>query len=136
MNNRQGKFTGYPIIFIPGNAGSYEQIRSLASVAHQMFEDGMRKVRLDFFTIDYNEERAGIFGQILSTQTKFLAQCIIRVQQLYSSNGRTNVPCILIGHSIGGVIARGLMVEPWFDPSCVHLLITLASPHRKPGKVE
>lgn len=99
-----------------------------------MFEEGHQKTRLDFFTIDFNEEKAGIFGQILSTQVKFLAQCIIRIQQLYSSNGRTNVPCILIGHSIGGIIARGLMVEPWFNPSCVHLLITLASPHRKPGK--
>lgn len=132
--DRQGKFTGQPVIFVPGNAGSYEQVRSLASVAHRMFEDGLKDVRLDFFTLHLNEEKSGLFGQVLTTQVHFLAHCITRIQQLYASNGEKNVSCILIGHSIGGIVARALMLEPWFDASCVQLLITLAAPHRRPSK--
>ncbi len=29
----KGKFSGIPVLFIPGNSGSYKQVRSLASVA-------------------------------------------------------------------------------------------------------
>jgi len=29
----KGKYSGIPVLFIPGNSGSYKQVRSLASVA-------------------------------------------------------------------------------------------------------
>ena len=30
---KSGKFSGIPVVFIPGNSGSYKQVRSMASVA-------------------------------------------------------------------------------------------------------
>jgi hypothetical protein len=33
----KGKFSGIPVLFIPGNSGSHKQVRSLASVALRHF---------------------------------------------------------------------------------------------------
>ncbi|KAK9260768.1 hypothetical protein V1519DRAFT_388297, partial [Lipomyces tetrasporus] len=55
---------GVPVLFIPGNAGSYRQVRGLAAeAAHQYYDtvtakgsygDGGAR-NLDFFTADFNE---------------------------------------------------------------------------------
>ena len=39
---------------------------------------------------------------------------------------------VLIGHSIGGLIARALFIDPEFDSKSVHTIITLATPHSAP----
>lgn len=124
-----GSFTGTPVLFVPGNAGSYAQVRSMASIAYRMYQENMKRYQLDFFTIDYNEEKAALFGQLLTDQVLFLAESVTRIQQLYAPQ---TVHCILVGHSIGGVVARGLLLEPSFNPSCIDLLVTLSAPHDKP----
>ena len=52
--------TGIPTLFIPGNAGSYKQVRSIASAAANLYYGGRSgwddSVRgLDFFTGTGNE---------------------------------------------------------------------------------
>lgn len=126
------KFSGHPVLFIPGNAGSYRQVRSIASICHQMCQSREREFRFDFFTIDFDEEKAGLLGQLLQTQVKFAAAAVTRIQDIYKKNGRTNVSCIVIGHSVGGVVARSLMMQDNFTPACVSMLITLSSPIRQP----
>jgi len=37
---------------------------------------------------------------------------------------------ILVGHSMGGFVARALFLHPKFQPSSVDTIITLSSPHR------
>lgn len=39
---------------------------------------------------------------------------------------------VLVGHSMGGVVARALYTLPRFNPSLVGLIITQASPHLAP----
>ena len=128
LTMRQGQFSGHPVLFLPGNAGSYRQVRSAASICHQMFQQSARLYRFDFFTIDFDEERAGLFGQLLQDQVLFAAQAISRIQELYSNNKS----CILIGHSIGGVVARALLLDPGFTPACISMILTLSAPVKEP----
>ena len=37
---------------------------------------------------------------------------------------------VLVGHSMGGVVARALFTLPRFNPRLVSLIITQASPHQ------
>lgn len=38
----------------------------------------------------------------------------------------------MVGHSMGGVVARALYTLPRFNPNLVSLIITQASPHLAP----
>lgn len=90
------------------------------------------RTHFDFFTIDFNQELSGLSGGLLDDQTKFLNESISRILLLYHSS-KTTKPnsVILIGHSMGGVIAHGLLVQNSIQN--VKMLITLASPHRRPS---
>lgn len=124
------RLKGYPIIFVPGNAGSYKQVRSVASIANSMMTDGQVSTELDFFTVDFNEEKAGVFGPVLGKQVEFLLQVMQTVKDAYA--GRGLVSCTIIGHSVGGVVSRGLLLHPSFNPQCLDLLITLSAPLKEP----
>ncbi|XP_050431681.1 GPI inositol-deacylase [Adelges cooleyi] len=123
------KFYGIPVIFIPGHSGSYKQVRSIASVSLRKMHHIQSNIKFDFFTVDLNEEYSAIFGGVLIKQTDFVSVCIQRIIQLYEKDF-VPTSMILIGHSMGGIIAKGLFIEPKFDPSLIKLIITLATPHR------
>lgn len=97
------------MLFVPGNAGSYKQVRSLGSVGLRMYQDLKKSSQsmiehnlqdlkqLDFFSIDFNEEKAGIFGGFLSQQIDFVSESIGLIESLYDPH---DVKIILMGHSI------------------------------------
>lgn len=122
------RFEGIPALFIPGNAGSHRQVRSLASVALRMSQSRQTRLHFNFFSIDFNEEISALYGGVLDEQMEFVAECIKHIQTLYSSKKKL----VLIGHSMGGVIAKGVFSLSNFDSSDISLILTLASPHRKP----
>lgn len=47
---RANEFTGAPVLFVPGNSGSYKQARSFASVAVRKGLDNNWNHHLDYFT--------------------------------------------------------------------------------------
>ncbi|OQV21474.1 GPI inositol-deacylase [Hypsibius exemplaris] len=120
-------YSGIPVLFIPGNAGSYRQGRSIGSVLLRMSEKRQNSVKFDVFTIDFNEELAALYGGFLSSQTDFVLKCLLHIPSLY---GRPHQKVILIGHSVGGLIARGLFLKPGFDTSTVNTIFTLSTPHQ------
>lgn len=93
---RLNEFNGQPIIFVPGNAGSYKQVRSLASVGLLM--SAHKGSHLNYFSIDLNEELSAFIGDKLERQTRFLYHSIRRICDLYKHV--PNIRLILIGHSI------------------------------------
>ncbi|CAF4044047.1 unnamed protein product [Rotaria sp. Silwood2] len=125
--HRRNQFTGFPVLFIVGNADSYRQVRSLGSVAYRM---GVQQKQLDFFSIDFNEELSALFGGVLEQQTEFVAHSIQKILSLYKIN-RT---IILVGNSIGGLLSRAVFLQPSsrFNPNTVRLIITQATPHQAP----
>lgn len=126
------KTNGIPVLFIPGNAGSSKQVRSLGSVALRKTE-GM-SFHFNYFAVDFNEELSALKGDYLANQTRFVYECLKIILGL-NAGGAASVhkSVIVIGHSMGGVIATGLFALKDFQPSIIHTIITLATPHLKPA---
>jgi len=66
----------------------------------------------------------------LQNQVEFLNSSITTVLALYKAPQPLSV--VLVAHSIGGIIARGLFLHDHFDPSSVSIILTLASPNLAP----
>ncbi|CAI2173453.1 5302_t:CDS:2 [Funneliformis geosporum] len=142
--------TGIPALFIPGNAGSYKQSRSIASETSVIFSEifardpassEMGVSSLDFFTVDFNEEFSALHGHSLNEQAEYLNDAIRYILSLYPLTRKTqdtNSPhpdptsVIIIGHSMGGVVARTLFTMPNFQPGSINTILTLATPHVLP----
>ncbi|XP_041929415.1 GPI inositol-deacylase [Alosa sapidissima] len=126
------KLSGAPVLFLPGNAGSYKQARSLGSVALRKAEGLEGGIHFNVFTIDFNEELVALYGGSLLRQTRFLHESIKAILRLYKEHPDPPTSVVLVGHSMGGVVARALFTLPRFNSRLVSLIITQASPHQAP----
>ncbi|XP_067929246.1 GPI inositol-deacylase-like isoform X2 [Watersipora subatra] len=123
---------GIPVLFIPGNAGSYKQVRSMASVALRMGHHRSLTTQFDFYSIDFHEELYGFYGGNLMKQTEFVNDCINHILSMYKTPGYLPEKVVLVGHSMGGILARSLFTLDNFDKNRVNLIITQATPHQAP----
>ncbi|KAI8144743.1 PGAP1-like protein-domain-containing protein [Fennellomyces sp. T-0311] len=120
---------GMPALFIPGHAGSYKQVRSIAATSTYYYKqnkpDGNR---LDFFTVDLNEEFSALSGQLLYDQAEYLNDAIERILSLYNQGSSV----LVVGHSMGGIVARLMLTLPNYRPNTIQTILTLATPHTQP----
>jgi GPI inositol-deacylase len=139
---------GVPVLFIPGNAGSYKQVRSLASEAEYFrqateshyINQGREKLALDFFTVDFNEDFTAFHGRTLLDQAEYLNDAISYILSLYHNPAKSRrdskLPdpssVILVGHSMGGVVARTMLTMQNYQANSVNTIITLSAPHARP----
>lgn len=142
---------GAPVLFIPGNAGSYKQVRSLSSEAARYWKGVNRdreeqyegKRAFDFFTLNFNEDLSAFHGQTLIDQAEYVNEAIAYILSLYhdSIRGRrtskhASLPdpssVILVGHSMGGIVARTVLVTSKYQANSVNTIITMSTPHARP----
>ncbi|KAJ5105039.1 hypothetical protein NUU61_002386 [Penicillium alfredii] len=140
---------GVPVLFLPGNAGSYRQVRSLAAEASRHYYDVVRHDEdrhaagtrsLDFFMVDFNEDMAAFHGQTLLDQAEYVNEAISYILSLYHDPRRTRrdpgLPdpnaVVLIGHSMGGIVARTVLTMANYQANSVNTIITMSAPHAKP----
>ncbi|KAG1891025.1 PGAP1-like protein-domain-containing protein [Suillus subluteus] len=124
---------GVPVLFIPGNAGSSHQVRSIASsAARQYFSSpfvvssdftGRGIQSLDFFAVEFNEDLSAFHGPTIESQIEYSAAAISYILSHYPPNTRI----IVVGHSMGGIVGTALL--PSDDISA---LITMSTPHTLP----
>ncbi|OTB03311.1 hypothetical protein M426DRAFT_12670 [Hypoxylon sp. CI-4A] len=143
------KIRGIPVLFIPGNAGSYKQIRSIASESARYYHDVLQNDAaalhagarsLDFFTVDFNEDFTAFHGQTMLDQAEYLNEAIRYILSLYLdpkiSERDPNLPdpssVIVLGHSMGGIVARTMFIMPNYQPDSVNTIITMSAPHARP----
>ncbi|KAM0751220.1 PGAP1-domain-containing protein [Meredithblackwellia eburnea MCA 4105] len=140
--------TGTPVVFVPGNAGSFRQVRSLASAASRSWWElpGVRRKGgihpkeggrpLDFFTLDFNDDFSAFHGQTLLDQAEYLADSIRYILSLYHQQPGAAIPdpssVIVVAHSMGGIVARAAFLHPHFQAHSISTLITFATPHVTP----
>ena len=123
---RAGKVSGIPVLFIAGNAGSHKQVRSLASVALRKAGDDHNKNHFDFFSVDFSEEWSAFHGGLLEQQAHFVAESVARILELYQGSVKS---VVLVGHSMGGLVAKSVLMYPELTgPDTVKLIINLATP--------
>ncbi|EOA86267.1 uncharacterized protein SETTUDRAFT_110320 [Exserohilum turcica Et28A] len=140
---------GVPVLFIPGNAGSYKQVRSLAAEAAYHYHNNVQhdvdagkagKRPLDFFSVDFNEDITAFHGQTLLDQAEYLNDAITYILSLYHTPGKflrdSSLPdptsVIIVGHSMGGIVARTMLTMPNYQANSINTIITLAAPHARP----
>lgn len=138
-----------PVLFIPGNAGSYKQVRPIASEAAHYFHDVLQHDeaavkagarRLDFFTVDFNEDITAFHGQTLLDQAEYLNEAIRYILSLYLdprvSDRDPDLPdptsVIVLGHSMGGIVARTMLIMPNYQTNSINTIITMSAPHARP----
>jgi len=127
------RFSGIPVIFIPGNAGSFRQVRSLASIAlRKAIEETKYKIHFDYFAVDFVEEFSALYGGTLQDQAEFVRKSIQDILSLYQGQKQAPTSVVLVGHSVGGLVAKALFLDQNFDHSTVNIIITLATPHSAP----
>ena len=140
-----------PGLFVPGNAGSYRQVRSVASetarrvdarrTSHQTSSPpsvpgdtresapGNAPVGIDWFALDFNEELSAFHGGLLRRQTAFTSHALAKILETYPPG----TPVVIAGHSMGGVVARGALLELGkegaYGSALNATLLTLATPH-------
>lgn len=140
---------GAPVLFIPGNAGSYKQVRSLSSEAARYYHGYLKHDEqasdsgvgsLDFFTLDFNEDLSAFHGQTIIDQAEYVNEAVAYILSLYHDAEKTmrdaKLPdpssVILIGHSMGGIVARTVLVTPNYQSNSVNTIITMSTPHARP----
>ncbi|EFN88696.1 GPI inositol-deacylase, partial [Harpegnathos saltator] len=124
---RRMHFSGIPVLFIPGNAGSHQQVRSIASVSLRKSLKNRTPFHFDFFTVSFNKDYSALYGGVLMEQTIYVSHCIKTILSLYKGKMDS---VILIGHSMGGIIAKGaLLLAPNMNASLASMIINLATPH-------
>ncbi|KAG7193068.1 GPI inositol deacylase [Scheffersomyces spartinae] len=130
---------GIPVLFIPGNAGSYKQVRSIAAETSNLFfgDDDTREQDIDnphmknfdFFAADFNEDFTAFHGQTMMEQANFLNEAVKLILSLYADKPNPPTSVVIIGHSMGGIVARAMLALPNYVEESVNTIITLASPH-------
>lgn len=137
------------MLFIPGNAGSYKQVRPLAAESANYFHDSLqhdsnvlrRGVRnLDFFTVDFNEDFTAFHGQTLIDQAEYLNEAIRYILSLYLDPRMTSrdpelpdpTSVMVVGHSMGGIVARTMLIMPNYQAHSINTIITMSAPHARP----
>lgn len=124
---RRGHLRGVPVLFVPGNAGSYQQVRSIGTVLLRKAEFEGLPYRFDVFATDFQGELSGLYGPLLRDQIGFLHECVRTIRNLYKST--PNASLVILGHSMGGMVARSLFTLDDFDPDSVSLILSYATPH-------
>ena len=144
----EGQVKGVPALFIPGNAGSFKQGRILAYEALDYFHNSIQqdpaaqkdgKTSIDLFSIDFNEDFSAFHGQTVLDQAEYLNDAVAYILSLYHDPRRSqrdpSLPdpssVILIGHSMGGIVARAMLTMPNYQSNSVNTIVTLSAPHAR-----
>jgi glycosylphosphatidylinositol deacylase len=125
---------GIPVLFIPGNAGSYKQVRPIAAEAAHYYHDVLR---LDKAAVA--DGKAPFHGQTLLDQAEYLNEAVAFILALYHNPSRSlrepGFPepksVIILGHSMGGVVARTMLRMPNYQEHTVNTIVTLSAPHAR-----
>lgn len=126
-------FDGIPVLFIPGNAGSHHQVRSLSSVALRKALNSGSPYHFDYFSVDLNSEFSALYGPVLYDQLEYVLHSISRILKLYEKSPSSPKQVILIGHSVGGIVAKKAIAELLRNNKhLVSILINLAAPIQRP----
>ena len=95
---------------------------------------------LDFFTVDFNEDFTAFHGQTMLDQAEYVNEAIRYILSLYldpqTSERDPSLPdpssVIILGHSMGGIVARAAFVMPNFQAHSINTIVTMSAPHARP----
>ena len=97
------------------------------------------KRSLDFFSVDFNEDITAFHGQTLLDQAEYLNEAVAYILALYHNPNRSvrdaSLPdptsVIILGHSMGGIVARTMLIMPNYQANTINTILTLSAPHAR-----
>ena len=95
---------------------------------------------LDFFSVDFNEDFSAFHGQTILDQAEYLNDAVAYILSLYNDPRRSQrdpgLPdpssVILVGHSMGGVVARTMLTMQNYQSNSINTIVTMSAPHARP----
>ncbi|KAG0207330.1 GPI inositol deacylase [Mortierella sp. GBA30] len=90
---------------------------------------------LDFFTVGFNEEFSAFHGRLILDQAQYVNEAITYILSLYSDTDLSDFQprsVLLIGHSMGGIVARTIFTMENYITGSVNTILTIATPHMIP----
>lgn len=82
----QADLNPYPVLFVPGSDGSYDQIRSFASsLSHN------KKQLFQYFTLNFNTSLSALHASTIIQQAAFVNEAIRRIIELYVLQKGTSI---------------------------------------------
>ncbi|PPR02655.1 hypothetical protein CVT24_002138 [Panaeolus cyanescens] len=127
------KTNSLPVLFIPGNAGSSRQVRSIASSAARQFYSSPGIVSsefttpssksLDVYAVEFNEDFSAFHGSTLESQVSYTSKAISFILATYPAGTKV----VVMGHSMGGIVATSLLPSEQISE-----VITMSTPHTLP----
>ena len=83
-------------------------------------DDSEYKVHFDYFAVDFAEEMSALYGGVLNQQAEFVRHAISAILRLYPAKaGKGPSSVVILGHSLGGLIGKGLFLDTDFNPALV-----------------
>ncbi|KAH7847529.1 hypothetical protein Vadar_027217 [Vaccinium darrowii] len=131
------KLSGIPVLFIPGNGGSYKQVRSLAAESDRAYQGGplertfyqqasltvkeggvdvdatgfhlpnQYSSMLDWFAVDLEGEHSAMDGQILEEHTEYVVYAIHRILDHYKDSRDARVK---EGAAVSGSLPKSVVL--------------------------
>jgi len=115
-----------PVLFVPGSAGNYGQVRSLASAV--LYYENSTDC-FEFYAVDFLEDFMAFSAHLIRHEASYVNECI---RYLASQFPHTD-SIILIGHSFGGVVLRlTQQLKNYSLPAHRSFVLTIASPLVRP----
>lgn len=147
------------VLFVPGHWGSLEQARSLGAHGIKLTEQRkdaaslrqkMQELRFgnndlkvfDVYALDFSEQSSALHGYMLWEQSSIIEHAVrsvvLRTQASLESEEGDSIKIYIVGHSIGGIVARGAYVlhDKEYTSRYVSAIITLATPHSLPIAID
>lgn len=125
-------------------------MRPIAAEAARYFQDALQHdpvaasagvKNMDFFTVDFNEDFTAFHGQTMLDQAEYLNEVIRYILSLYLDprTSRLRDPdlpdpasVIILGHSMGGIVARTMLIMPNYQSNSINTIVTMSAPHARP----
>lgn len=125
-------------------------MRPIAAEAARYFHDVLQHdpavarsgvKNLDFFTVDFNEDFTAFHGQTMLDQAEYLNEVIRYILSLYLDPRRSRrrdpdlpdpTSVMVLGHSMGGIVARTMLIMPNYQSNSINTIVTMSAPHARP----
>ena len=90
--------------------------------------------------MDFNEDFSAFHGQTILDQAEYLNDAVAYILSLYHDPRRSQrdprLPdpssVILVGHSMGGIVARTMLTMPNYQSNSINTIVTMSAPHARP----
>ena len=138
------KADSIPVLYVPGHRGAYSQSRSLAFHNNGTFQ---------YFALQFHDNNAALHGSVIVKQAILVNEALREIHRLYTVDrakkgkgkgkgkgkkqkqpkAAPKLKVAVVGHSLGGLVARVAVLLQNHPRCLVNNLIMLSTPNRAPS---